>query len=82
MRLLIRNFCCLLETITGAGANGRTGKEWKKLLPYLRSRLDADCNVSFLFDLLIISIFLHLVMYLLGPVTNATTSSYEFESTV
>lgn len=30
----------------GAGANGRTGKEWKKLLPYLRSRLDSDCNVS------------------------------------
>ncbi|KAF3553164.1 hypothetical protein F2Q69_00018119 [Brassica cretica] len=28
------------------GANGRTGKEWKKLLPYLRSRLGEDCNVS------------------------------------
>ncbi|KAG5529448.1 hypothetical protein RHGRI_029991 [Rhododendron griersonianum] len=27
-----------------AGANGRTGKEWKKLLPYLRSRLSSDCN--------------------------------------
>lgn len=29
------------------GANGRTAKEWKKLLPYLRSRLGKDCNVSF-----------------------------------
>ena len=28
------------------GANGRTAKEWKKLLPYLRSRLGEDCNVS------------------------------------
>lgn len=28
------------------GANGRTAKEWKKLLPYLRSRLGKDCNVS------------------------------------
>ncbi|TXG62933.1 hypothetical protein EZV62_009927 [Acer yangbiense] len=26
-------------------ANGKTGKEWKKLLPYLRSRLDTDCNI-------------------------------------
>ncbi|PON97320.1 Diacylglycerol/lipid kinase [Trema orientale] len=30
----------------GAGANGRTGKEWKKLLPYLRSRLGSDCNLA------------------------------------
>lgn len=29
-----------------AGANGRTGKEWKKLLPYLRTRLGGHCNVS------------------------------------
>lgn len=29
------------------GANGRTAQEWKKLLPYLRSRLAKDCNVSF-----------------------------------
>ncbi|KAJ1693570.1 hypothetical protein LUZ63_010268 [Rhynchospora breviuscula] len=27
------------------GANGRTGKEWKKLLPYLRTRLADHCNV-------------------------------------
>ncbi|RVX09955.1 Sphingoid long-chain bases kinase 2, mitochondrial [Vitis vinifera] len=27
------------------GANGRTGKEWKKLLPYLRSRLGGECNI-------------------------------------
>lgn len=31
----------------GAGANGTTGQQWKKLLPYLRSRLGNDCNVSF-----------------------------------
>ncbi|KAH7513078.1 hypothetical protein FEM48_Zijuj12G0158300 [Ziziphus jujuba var. spinosa] len=30
------------------GANGRTIKEWKKLLPYLRSRLGTDYNVCFL----------------------------------
>lgn len=29
-----------------SGANGRTGKDWKKLLPYIRSRLGTDCNVS------------------------------------
>lgn len=27
------------------GANGRTGKEWKKLLPYLRTRLGGRCNI-------------------------------------
>ncbi|XP_038974625.1 sphingoid long-chain bases kinase 2, mitochondrial-like isoform X1 [Phoenix dactylifera] len=27
------------------GANGRTGKEWKKLLPYLRTRLGGHCNI-------------------------------------
>ncbi|KAF3323000.1 sphingoid long-chain bases kinase 2 [Carex littledalei] len=27
------------------GANGQTGKEWKKLLPYLRTRLADRCNV-------------------------------------
>lgn len=45
--------CLFLEKIQikkqnllfGAGANGRTGKDWKKLLPYLRSRLDKNCNV-------------------------------------
>ncbi|CAH8372169.1 unnamed protein product [Eruca vesicaria subsp. sativa] len=26
-------------------ANGRTDKEWKKLLPYLRSCLGEDCNI-------------------------------------
>uniref|UniRef100_A0A3Q7EL36 DAGKc domain-containing protein n=1 Tax=Solanum lycopersicum TaxID=4081 RepID=A0A3Q7EL36_SOLLC len=29
----------------GAGANGTTGQQWKKLLPYLRSRLGNDCNI-------------------------------------
>jgi hypothetical protein len=33
------------QLLFGAGANGRTGKDWKKLLPYLRSRLDKNCNV-------------------------------------
>ncbi|WOL09989.1 sphingoid long-chain bases kinase 2, mitochondrial isoform X2 [Canna indica] len=27
------------------GANGRTGREWKKLLPYLRTRLAGHCNI-------------------------------------
>ncbi|KAL5167118.1 Sphingoid long-chain bases kinase 2, mitochondrial [Glycine soja] len=27
------------------GANGRTGKEWRKLVPYLRSRLGKECNI-------------------------------------
>ncbi|XP_068650517.1 sphingoid long-chain bases kinase 2, mitochondrial [Aristolochia californica] len=27
------------------GANGRTGREWKKLLPFLRSRIGSDCNI-------------------------------------
>ncbi|XP_016702386.1 sphingoid long-chain bases kinase 2, mitochondrial isoform X1 [Gossypium hirsutum] len=27
------------------GANGRTGKEWKKLLPYLQSCLGSNCNI-------------------------------------
>ncbi|XP_077248221.1 diacylglycerol kinase family protein [Tasmannia lanceolata] len=27
------------------GANGRTGKEWKKLLPYLKARLGRECNI-------------------------------------
>ncbi|KAL9359988.1 hypothetical protein Peur_048111 [Populus x canadensis] len=33
------------QLLFGAGANGRTGKDWKKLLPYLRSRLDKNCNI-------------------------------------
>lgn len=28
------------------GANGRTGREWRKLVPYLKSRLGKECNVS------------------------------------
>jgi len=36
------------------GANGRTAKEWKKLLPHLRSRLGKDCNVSFWFTCLFV----------------------------
>ncbi|EEF50581.1 sphingoid long-chain bases kinase 2, mitochondrial [Ricinus communis] len=35
----------LVFVVNPRGANGRTGKEWKKLLPYLRSRLDKDCNI-------------------------------------
>lgn len=38
----------IFELHVGAGANGKTGKEWKKLLPYLRSRLSTDWNVSLL----------------------------------
>ncbi|XP_048429597.1 sphingoid long-chain bases kinase 2, mitochondrial-like isoform X2 [Pyrus x bretschneideri] len=35
----------LVFVVNPSGANGRTGTEWKKLLPYLRSRLGADCNI-------------------------------------
>ncbi|XP_021643219.2 sphingoid long-chain bases kinase 2, mitochondrial isoform X3 [Hevea brasiliensis] len=35
----------LVFVVNPRGANGTTGKEWKKLLPYLRSRLDKDCNI-------------------------------------
>ncbi|XP_061349863.1 sphingoid long-chain bases kinase 2, mitochondrial isoform X2 [Gastrolobium bilobum] len=35
----------LVFVVNPLGANGRTGKEWKKLLPYLRSRLDKKCNI-------------------------------------
>ncbi|XP_010508063.1 PREDICTED: sphingoid long-chain bases kinase 2, mitochondrial-like [Camelina sativa] len=35
----------LVFVVNPQGANGRTAKEWKKLLPYLRSRLGKDCNV-------------------------------------
>uniref|UniRef100_A0A804L3L1 DAGKc domain-containing protein n=1 Tax=Musa acuminata subsp. malaccensis TaxID=214687 RepID=A0A804L3L1_MUSAM len=31
--------------INPKGANGRTGKEWKKLLPHLRTRLGGHCNI-------------------------------------
>uniref|UniRef100_A0A5B7BVP1 DAGKc domain-containing protein n=1 Tax=Davidia involucrata TaxID=16924 RepID=A0A5B7BVP1_DAVIN len=35
----------LVFVVNPQGANGRTGKEWKKLMPYLRSRLGTDCNI-------------------------------------
>ncbi|GAB2217369.1 hypothetical protein Drorol1_Dr00000549 [Drosera rotundifolia] len=35
----------LVFVVNPGGANGRTGKEWKKLLPYLRFRLGNDYNV-------------------------------------
>ncbi|XP_038681189.1 sphingoid long-chain bases kinase 2, mitochondrial [Tripterygium wilfordii] len=35
----------LVFIVNPRGANGRTGKDWKKLLPYLRSRLGGDCNI-------------------------------------
>ncbi|MQM02833.1 hypothetical protein Taro_035607 [Colocasia esculenta] len=31
--------------INPKGANGRTGKEWKKILPHLRARLGGLCNI-------------------------------------
>ncbi|KAF3581153.1 hypothetical protein DY000_02028840 [Brassica cretica] len=34
----------LVFVVNPQGANGRTAKEWKKLLPYLRTRLGKDCN--------------------------------------
>ena len=43
---VLENKWVLCGTGFGTGANGKTGKEWKKLLPYLRSRLSTDCNVS------------------------------------
>ncbi|MFS7925092.1 putative diacylglycerol kinase (ATP) [Helianthus anomalus] len=36
----------LVFIVNPRGANGRTGREWKKLLPYLRFRLGTDCNIS------------------------------------
>nr|XP_017232157.1 PREDICTED: sphingoid long-chain bases kinase 2, mitochondrial isoform X2 [Daucus carota subsp. sativus] len=36
----------LVFVVNPKGANGRTGKDWKNLLPYLRSRLGNDCNIS------------------------------------
>lgn len=35
----------LVFIVNPKGANGRTGQEWKTLLPYLRSRLGSDCNI-------------------------------------
>ncbi|XP_048609365.1 sphingoid long-chain bases kinase 2, mitochondrial isoform X1 [Brassica napus] len=36
----------LVFVVNPQGANGRTAKEWKKLLPYLRTRLGKDCNIK------------------------------------
>lgn len=35
----------IIFVVNPKGANGRTGKEWKKLLPYLTARLGRDCNI-------------------------------------
>ncbi|XP_020598595.1 sphingoid long-chain bases kinase 2, mitochondrial [Phalaenopsis equestris] len=35
----------LVFIVNPKGANGRTGREWKKLLPYLKRRLGDQCNV-------------------------------------
>ncbi|XP_074279807.1 sphingoid long-chain bases kinase 2, mitochondrial [Silene latifolia] len=35
----------LVFVVNPRGANGKTGKDWKKLLPFLRSRLPNDCNI-------------------------------------
>ncbi|XP_073025890.1 sphingoid long-chain bases kinase 2, mitochondrial isoform X2 [Primulina eburnea] len=35
----------IVFVVNPRGANGRTGKEWKKLLPYLQSRLGSECNI-------------------------------------
>ncbi|KAL5704636.1 hypothetical protein ACHQM5_023029 [Ranunculus cassubicifolius] len=42
----------LVFVVNPKGANGRTGKEWKKLLPYVRYRLGKDLNVRVLFVIL------------------------------
>ncbi|RHN47047.1 putative diacylglycerol kinase (ATP) [Medicago truncatula] len=35
----------LVFIVNPQGANGRTGREWRKLVPYLRSRLGKECNI-------------------------------------
>ncbi|GAV83885.1 DAGK_cat domain-containing protein [Cephalotus follicularis] len=35
----------LVFVVNPRGANGRTGKEWKRLIPYLRSRIGIDYNI-------------------------------------
>lgn len=35
----------LVFVVNPKGANGRTGSEWKRLLPYLRTRIGRDCNI-------------------------------------
>lgn len=39
----------IVFVVNPRGASGRTGKEWKTLLPYLRSRLGSECNIA-IFD--------------------------------
>ena len=45
-----RAFVCVVNPASRgsrcAGANGRTGKQWKQLLPFLHTRLADQCNVS------------------------------------
>ncbi|CAM8977495.1 unnamed protein product [Rhodiola kirilowii] len=36
----------LVFVVNPKGANGRTGEDWKSLLPYVRSRLGGDCIIS------------------------------------
>ncbi|KAF6157632.1 hypothetical protein GIB67_037205 [Kingdonia uniflora] len=36
----------LVFVVNPKGANGQSGKDWKKLLPYLRSRLGNDRNIG------------------------------------
>ncbi|CAL5331728.1 unnamed protein product [Camellia sinensis] len=35
----------IVFVVNPRGASGRTGKEWKTLLPYLSSRLGSECNI-------------------------------------
>ncbi|GAA0150592.1 kinase [Lithospermum erythrorhizon] len=35
----------LVFVVNPKGANGRTGEQWKMLLPYLRTRLSSECNI-------------------------------------
>ncbi|CAI8613210.1 unnamed protein product [Vicia faba] len=35
----------LVFVVNPQGANGRTGREWRKLVPYLKSRLGKECNI-------------------------------------
>ncbi|GJY84772.1 reverse transcriptase domain-containing protein [Tanacetum coccineum] len=41
---MVKEGIVLGHKILGAGAIGRTGREWKKLLPYLRSPPGTNCN--------------------------------------
>ncbi|KAK4266913.1 hypothetical protein QN277_023771 [Acacia crassicarpa] len=35
----------LVFVVNPRGANGRTGREWKQILPYLQSRFAKECNI-------------------------------------